>query len=314
MPLTRKEIGHRIHSRLQDSRETLERQWKSSGPINHFVLDDLLPEEWARQISAAFPHPREMVLKKSLRELKYVAAQMDKYNPILEESVYAFQLPEVITAVHKITGLEHLEPDEQLYAGGISTMTRGHFLNPHIDNSHDKHRRRYRVLNLLYYVSPDWTDVDGASLELWPEGPKQAPTTIVSRFNRLVAMVTHQTSWHSVSPNQSHKDRCCVSNYYFSKSPVEGVHHFHVTSFRGRPNQRFRDALLRTDIWLRMTLRKLFPLGVRQNPLAAKATVEAAFLSGRGPHPRSPVSSTGRLDGRLAAAVRMCIYIPVLRD
>ena len=35
-------------------------------------------------------------------------------------------------------------------------MTEGDFLNPHIDNSHDAKRERYRRLNLLYYVSPGW--------------------------------------------------------------------------------------------------------------------------------------------------------------
>jgi Rps23 Pro-64 3,4-dihydroxylase Tpa1-like proline 4-hydroxylase len=51
-------------------------------------------------------------------------------------------------------------------------MTRGHYLNPHIDNSHDKFRADYRVLDLLYYTSPDWQVEFGGSLELWPNGPR----------------------------------------------------------------------------------------------------------------------------------------------
>jgi Rps23 Pro-64 3,4-dihydroxylase Tpa1-like proline 4-hydroxylase len=266
MPLTRTEIGRAIGERLEAARAALAQQWSASGPVNHFVLDQLLPDDWAHEISRAFPRKRDMVLKKSLRELKYVAAQMDRYDPLLEESIYAFQIPEVVEQIHSITGLRALEPDVQLYAGGISTMAPRHFLNPHIDNSHDKHRSRYRVLNLLYYVSPDWKEENGANLELWPKGPRGTPVTVVSRFNRLVVMVTHQASWHSVSPNVCGDDRCCVSNYYFSKLPVDGVEHFHVTSFRGRPEQRLRDLVLRTDIWLRMAIRKAFPLGIRENP------------------------------------------------
>ena len=33
-------------------------------------------------------------------------------------------------------------------------MAPGHFLHPHIDNSHDMERQRYRILNLLYEMSP----------------------------------------------------------------------------------------------------------------------------------------------------------------
>jgi Rps23 Pro-64 3,4-dihydroxylase Tpa1-like proline 4-hydroxylase len=266
MELTRTALARQIEQRLEAERTNLARQWQQSGPISHFVLDDLLPDDWTRRIREAFPSGGEMVLKQSLREQKFVAAQMDRYQPLLEESIYAFQAPRVVELIHQITGLEALEPDEHLYAGGISMMGSGHFLNPHVDNSHDKFRRRYRVLNLLFYVSPQWSAADGCNLELWPEGVRGAPITLVSQFNRLVVMVTHEGSWHSVSPNRTTKDRCCVSNYYFSEQPVGGREYFHVTSFRGRPEQPVRDLVLRGDIWLRMCIRKLFPRGIRENP------------------------------------------------
>jgi Rps23 Pro-64 3,4-dihydroxylase Tpa1-like proline 4-hydroxylase len=266
MQLTRASLAQGIQARLESQREQLAHQWQTSGPINHCVLDDLLPEPVARAIGNAFPSSDRMVLKSSLRELKYVAAQMNQHDPLLEESIYAFQLPRIVELIHEITGMQALEPDEHLYAGGISLMTRGQFLNPHIDNSHDKFRSRYRVLNLLYYVSPDWNETDGCNLELWPDGPRGKPITIVSKFNRLVVMATHRGSWHSVSHNRVVKNRCCVSNYYFSPEPIGGTDYFHVTSFRGRPEQPLRDLVLRGDVWLRMAVRKLFPRGIRENP------------------------------------------------
>jgi len=259
-------MARAIISRLDEVHDQVVSQWRDTAPINYFVVDDLLPIEWAAQIRAAFPASSEMVLKRSLRELKFVAAQMDRYDPLLEESIYSFQSPEIVERIHQITGLRSLQPDEFLYAGGISMMGKGHFLNPHVDNSHDKERQRYRVLNLLYYTSPDWSESNGGNLELWPRGPAGQPQTIVSRFNRLVVMVTHQESWHSVSANVSEHQRCCVSNYYFSEHPVGLKDYFHVTSFRGRPEQRFRDLILRGDIWLRMNVRRFFPKGVRRNP------------------------------------------------
>jgi len=190
---------------------------------------------------------------------------------LLEESIYAFQADAIVEAVQGITGLRALEPDAALYAGGISSMAPGHFLNPHVDNSHDKFRSRYRVLNLLFYVSPDWSEADGCNLELWPEGlPTRnapgKPITIVSRFNRLVVMITHEGSWHSVSPNRTGRNRCCISNYYFSRQPAGSREYFHVTSFRGRPGQPVRDLVLRADSSLRMAIRKVFPRGIRENP------------------------------------------------
>lgn len=272
-------MGARIALRIRESEERLRRQWLRS-PVRYFVLDDVLPENCAEAIRRAFPGPRAMTLKRSLRELKYVSAQMSRHDRLLEEAIYAFQAPEVVSAIERVTGLSALEPDEQLYAGGISLMAPGHFLNPHIDNSHDRFRRRYRAVNLLYYVSPQWPEDRGGNLELWPEGLRRPPTTIVSKFNRLVVMITHRASWHSVSRNETSVDRCCVSNYYFSVNPFEGAGYYHVTEFRGRPEQPVRDLALRADNWLRTFIRTRFPK-VFSNPHFYDTSGSAASKEGR---------------------------------
>ena len=265
--MTRTKIADLIVERLTEAKADAAAQFQaSSTAIGHFVVDELLPEALALQIHEAFPDNRDMTLKKSIREYKHIAAQMDQYNPILEEVIYAFQDPRVVALVHEITGITGLEPDENLYAGGISAMAQGNFLNPHLDNSHDKDRNKWRVLNLLFYVTPDWKDQYGGHLELWPEGVKKPQITLHSRFNRLAVMATHQKSWHSVSPVAHQGTRQCVSNYYFSDTALTPEDRFHVTSFRGRPDQKLRDLVLQLDAKARMALRKVFKKGVRENP------------------------------------------------
>jgi Rps23 Pro-64 3,4-dihydroxylase Tpa1-like proline 4-hydroxylase len=233
-----------------------------SHPIQHFVVDKLLPDAMANAIYASFPAPGQMFERRSLREHKYVAAQMDRYDAQAEEAIFGFQDPRVVDLVASITRLPELLADPQLYAGGISLMTAGNFLNPHVDNSHNNDRTTYRVLNLLYYVSPDWRLENGGHLELWPRGVKQPPKLIESSFNRLVVMSTGPDSWHSVNAVKGDRARCCVSNYYFSPKPIGGTNYFRVTSFRGRPEQPFRDALLRIDSTLRSAVRKVRPSGL----------------------------------------------------
>jgi hypothetical protein len=168
-------------------------------------------------------------------------------------------------------------PDTHLYAGGISLMAKDNFLNPHLDNSHDKERERYRVLNLLYYVTPDWSHEAGGNLELWDEGPKESQREITSHFNRLALMATHEKSWHSVSQVMVDRSRCCVSNYYFSAKPLEDHDYFHVTSFRGRPEQPVRDLVLQGDIALRQGIRKVFKKGIVDNPHVYKQDKKATI-------------------------------------
>lgn len=260
--MNRTDIADLILKRVNQDLKAAKLNWNQTAPIHHFVVDDLLPRKLALEMYQAYPKGSQMRVRKSLRELKYIAAQMDQYNPLLEESLFAFQDPRVVQLISEITGIQSLEPDELLYAGGISMMAQGHYLNPHLDNSHDKDRKRYRSLNLLYYVSPEWKLENGGNLELWPKGVRAEPLTIESRFNRLVCMVTHEQSWHSVSKVVVKQPRCCISNYYFSQQPVAQKDYFHVTSFRGRPEEPIRDLLLRADVGLRTLIRKVFKKGV----------------------------------------------------
>jgi Rps23 Pro-64 3,4-dihydroxylase Tpa1-like proline 4-hydroxylase len=237
--------------------------WNTPGQVRTFVLDDLLPESVARAVYAAFPATSKMIKRHSLRESKYFAVQLDQHSPLLEELVFAFQDTRVIELFTAITGVSDLLPDPRLYAAGISKMVKGSFLNPHLDNSHDGDRKRYRVLNSLFYATPDWHEEKGGSLELWDEGPRGRPRRITSKFNRLVMMETNRASWHSVTKVVASGDRTCVSNYFFREKSLEGGDYFHATFFRGRPEQPGRDLLLRVDGALRSTALALVKLPTR---------------------------------------------------
>jgi Rps23 Pro-64 3,4-dihydroxylase Tpa1-like proline 4-hydroxylase len=257
--MTRTEIATLIVQQLKANEAHITTPFATQ---NYFVIDDLLPEALAHTIYHSFPDPSTMMLRKSIRELKYVTSQMNKYAPLLEEVVYAFQDPRVVEEVSRVTQLKQVEADAKLYAGGISLMGPGHYLHPHLDNSHDMERQRYRILNLLYYTSPDWNVENGGNLELWPNGTKVEPHTIHSKFNRLLVIATNRNSWHSVSKVLANRNRTCVSNYYFSKVSPEQVDYFHVTSFRGRPEEPVRDLLLRGDAALRSLIRRIAPTGL----------------------------------------------------
>ncbi|MFD2564609.1 2OG-Fe(II) oxygenase [Aquimarina rubra] len=264
---SRDKIADLIFLKLKDNEEVLKSHFDHTREgIGFFYLDDLLPNELAEEIFKKFPEIKDTKVKKSIREYKYVAAQMDKYHPLLEEVIYAFQDKRIVDLIARICSYRNVKPDEDLYAGGISMMGKGNYLNPHLDNSHDKDVKLWRVLNLLYYVTPDWIPENGGNLELWPKGLKTEPLSINSKFNRLVVMTTHKNSWHSVSKVRVEGVRCCVSNYYFSSEPLDAKKSFHVTTFRGRPGQYFKNQILKLDSFLRMGVRKIFKKGIRENP------------------------------------------------
>lgn len=230
--------------------------------VNRYVaIDNLLPNDLAHRVYEAFPKGNEMRLMKSFRETKYTSKNIKNMDPVIAEALFAFQDKSVVNLIEQITGLAKQAPDPLLYAGGVSLMEKGHFLNPHIDNSHDKDRKMYRTLNLLYYVTPSWKVEYGGNLELWDRSVRNK-VTIPSLFNRLVLMETNAHSWHSVSPVLVDNARACVSNYYFSPNSPSGNEYFHITAFNGRPEQLFTRAWCKVDTALRTSVRMLIKKGI----------------------------------------------------
>jgi Rps23 Pro-64 3,4-dihydroxylase Tpa1-like proline 4-hydroxylase len=138
-------------------------------------------------------------------------------------------------------------------------MFKGDYLNPHLDNSHDSSRNKYRRLNLLYYVSPNWNLENGGNFELWDD--RRLNVKIVpSKTNRLIVMETNKKTWHSVNKVLVDEPRCCVSNYYFSQLSPDDHEYFHVTSFTGRPNEKIKRILSLADNKIRNFISEKFKI------------------------------------------------------
>jgi len=261
--MNRNDIKRLIIERLDAVRDDLQKQWAapSGTRTRHCYVDDLLPAELATSIYEAFPRDGNGFFnRETFREKKRTSAALSQYAPILGEVTYAIQDVEVVQWIERAMGVPRLEPDPTLYAGGLSMMFKGDFLNPHIDNSHDAARQKYRRLNLLYYVSPGWAQPNGGNLELWDDDVK-TPKTIVAKFNRLVVMETNKISWHSVSPVVVDSPRCLVSNYFFSEVSPDGSEYSHVTSFTGRPEETAKRTLGVLDNYVRNLGSRLFKIG-----------------------------------------------------
>lgn len=249
---------------LSSNQDKLEKLWKSSssgGTTKYLMLDNVLPTEICEDIYKAFPRNLvDFTKRKTFRESKKTLTDMSKLNSLIKNVTFAFQSKRVVECLSGITGIKLLESDPSLYAAGASVMSKNDFLNPHIDNSHNADRSKYRRLNLLYYISPDWSLENGGNLELWDTKVKK-PVEILSKCNRLVVMDTNPTSWHSVNPVTADKSRICLSNYLFSRESPTKDNYYHITAFTGRPNEIFKRTWGAIDNEARQFVAKKFKLG-----------------------------------------------------
>jgi len=250
-------LSKAIAKKLKDNKVKLSSLYNQPNPhttTKYFFIDDLLSPEITSEIFNSFPNQNELNLRDTFREKKYTSKNFK--SEIIHHITDAFQDAIVVKEIEEITSINNLISDPSLYAGGISRMDKGHFLNPHIDNSHNGNRSLYRRLNLLFYITPNFKQEYGGNLELWNE-KVTTPIEIPSIFNRLVVMETNKSSWHSVSPVLSNINRCCVSNYLFTSESPDKNDYYHVTSFLGRPNERIKRIYGRLDNFMRNTFVKV---------------------------------------------------------
>jgi Rps23 Pro-64 3,4-dihydroxylase Tpa1-like proline 4-hydroxylase len=252
------EIENSVYGTLAGKKDALQSAWNAAEPVKHFVVDDLLPADLVREAAQGFPPVGKMKKLVSIRERKYASADLALWGDATRAVFLALQSKRVLEVMSEITGIPRLQGDPSAYAGGISEMREGDFLNPHLDNSTHPVIKGYRRLNALFYVSDGWTEERGGNLELWSSHLKERKE-ICSSFNRLVLMNTNRKSLHSVNKVRSPEGaRRCVSNYYFTEESPHGKQYHHITSFRGRPDEPVKDAYLRVEAAVASRVQALF--------------------------------------------------------
>src|SRR3989338_11323442 len=143
-----------IVKKLDENKKRLKNEFFLEHPIKvarHFVLDHLLPTDIAEKIHANFPKPNKMGLLHSYGELKLKYSHIKNTSSLLQDLHFAIQNPRVVAAIEDITEIKNQVPDTSRLAGGVSALLKGHYINPHLDNSHDVEKKLYRTVNLLYY-------------------------------------------------------------------------------------------------------------------------------------------------------------------
>lgn len=259
-------LVNKLVNKIDESKGVLQTQWKNNDPsvTRHIIIDNFISEELCHTIFKDY-----VSLKQNFKVGKYLLKQNKKtlnnldYVGLQTKNLYsALHSREFVSAIERVVGINKLHPDPTLYAGGLTMMNQGDYLNPHIDNSHDGIRKKYRRLNILFYITPDWSLNYGGNLELWNKDVSKSHC-IISKFNRLVIMETNNVSWHSVSPVKVDAARCCLSTYYFTVESPENYEYFHVTSFQGRPEQKIVRLFSKFDNYLRKSISLLTQHGRR---------------------------------------------------
>lgn len=226
-----------------------------SGGVRYCWLDSLLPDDVMLAAFSLLPALAGMVRLKTLKERKFVTAELDALAEPIRHLVMALNSRAVADIVARIIGVPFLETDPKLYNSGITAMVPGDFMCPHLDNSHDYDRTRRRAVALIYYMAPFWRDDYGGSLELWGSDWRAQPRSVDFRGNRLVIMETTDRSWHSVQPILGPLPRVNAISYFYAPSTER--HPLRLTRFAPWPGHRVQELLFSAEFHLRSLAARL---------------------------------------------------------
>jgi Rps23 Pro-64 3,4-dihydroxylase Tpa1-like proline 4-hydroxylase len=232
--------------------EELRRRIRSATPFPHFMIDNFLDGDFARQVHDSFPaydDARKMgqafstvneKKKVQVTDATQFAPPVRELNRILAEPVWleklslAFEIPNLLA-------------DEELIGGGIHQTGPGGRLDVHVDFNYIAERKLHRRLNILIFLNPGWKPEWGGHLELWDDKVKCRHHCFEPLFNRCVVFETNEISFHGVTAVNCPADRVRKSfaGYYYTKEPPpHWTGNPHGTIFQSRPDEVIRGRVL----------------------------------------------------------------------
>ena len=130
----------------------------------------------------------------------------------------------------EITGVPDLEYDPNYFGGGTHENRHGQSLDAHVDFNLHPITRQHRRLNLIVYLTPEWRDEWGGSIQLHRD-PYLPPSqdeiiTVTPAFNRAVIFETNEYSWHgfpviALPEDKRHLSRKSFALYFYTDTRPE---------------------------------------------------------------------------------------------
>jgi Rps23 Pro-64 3,4-dihydroxylase Tpa1-like proline 4-hydroxylase len=113
-----------------------------------------------------------------------------------------------------------ITPDASYDGGGYVVSPPGSFLGYHADFNFSSKASKYRVINNLFYMNPNYTDNLGGQLHLLDSNSKTVEKFVAPSQNTILGFFTDDTSFHGVSLNKENFFRRSFNLYYCYDKPI----------------------------------------------------------------------------------------------
>lgn len=232
-----------VNPNVKKQRELLGKRFLAAQPFRHVAIDNFLDEAFAQSLLDGFPVFNEKLAINENGEVggKAVQEKVSVLGPAWRKLNTLIQGEAFRALISEITKVPDLKFDPHYFGGGTHENLHGQSLNPHVDFNFHPITRQHRRLNLIFYLSPDWEEAWGGSIQLHRD-PYKPPSedeiiTIIPAFNRCVIFETNEHSWHgfkriNLPEDKRHLSRKSFALYYYTdKRPAEELGAEHSTIY-----------------------------------------------------------------------------------
>jgi hypothetical protein len=199
----------------------LAEEYARAQPFPHVVLDGLFDAARLERVADEFPapdDPRWKTYGDAGEAGKQDMQEPERWGPEVSALVDELSAPPWLDFVGAITGCDDLVASP--HGGGMHQSGPGASLDVHVDFNRHPDQPLQRLVNLILYLNPGWTEADGSCLELWTE--TERARSIVPVFNRCVLFEASDRSFHGhpvpVAPGRLRRS---IALYYYGRTGTE---------------------------------------------------------------------------------------------
>lgn len=236
-------LGQCVGQEILESAGEFASGFAAARPFRHVCMDEFFTPELVEELARTFPpfDERLAVNEDGVVGAKAVHEKIVGLGPAWERLDELVKGQAFRALISRITGIPDLQYDPYYFGGGTHENLHGQSLDAHVDFNFHPITRQHRRLNLIVYLSEEWDDAWGGSIQLHRD-PYLPPSrdeiiTITPVFNRCVIFETNEYSWHgfpriNLPEDRRHISRRSFALYYYTDSrPAEEVGPEHSTIY-----------------------------------------------------------------------------------
>mgnify|MGYP001303743991 CR=1 FL=1 len=234
-----------INAQYLQNTQALHEQFVNAWPFKHVFMENFLEPAFLQSVRREFPKPPELLENEfGIVTAKHAVPNIRDIGPVFQAWDDLLKSEAFIAWVSAVTGIEGLIYDPEYHGAGTHNNMHGQSMDVHIDFNFHRTTGYHRRLNLIVYITEEWEEAWGGSIEFHndPWEPEVDRWVSFPCFgNNAVFFETNEISWHGFSEirlpeDKRHLSRKSLTVYYYSKErPAEEIGTRHQTIYVPNP-------------------------------------------------------------------------------